>query len=128
MVTRATLGKWRPQRESKEARAHRHAAVRMIAALIAVEAPTSGTKHRGNKVALIHRLARRIAALGLRLTYDGDRYYVTYPAPTASPPGPHLGTLLDGVPGAITETLLVAGRADTLEELARLVDGLGTGG
>lgn len=128
MVTQRNLHRWRPQRKSKEARAHGEAALRMIAALIAVEAPDPDSDRRGHIVAVINQVARRAAALRLRIAYDGDRYYVTHPAPTANPASPILGTVLEGVSGEVTETLLVSGRAETLEELEALVNRIGSGG
>jgi hypothetical protein len=127
MTAPTTLPQRRHRSESKPTR-ERRAALRAIACLVALEVPSAlEPPQAALRVAVIHQAAARATARGFRVATDGEHYYLTYPLPP-EPAGVPLGLDLAAVQGPVSEALLVAGRADTLEELVALVDRLSGGG
>lgn len=84
------------------------------AALILAISVTGDPAHRGKQVAAVHQLARTVVSEGLRVTFDGDRYYLTKPADPSSDSA-QSALVGDGV-------LHVVGSADRLADLFVLVD------
>ncbi|NQV06928.1 hypothetical protein HQ535_10270 [bacterium] len=95
----------------------RHAALRMIRALVASEVPDWWpVPDQRRVVSRIHLVARRIAAYQLRLAFDGDRYHVIAPAEE------QLGLWSRPISADATGTLPVLGSASNLADLATEIE------
>lgn len=112
----------RPAATSTQGFSPRQVVLRTAAVVLAVSGSDDASADRTKLVATVQELARRVVNAGLRVTFDGDRYYLTEPVPPgvdlAAPTQLHLGDSYS----TDTRGLHVVGTAEGLADLFELVD------
>ncbi len=117
-----------PAATSTRGFSHRQVALRTVAVILAVSGSGDASPDRTKFVATVQELARRVVNANLRVTFDGDRYYLTEPvSPGVDLAAPTQLQLGDSY-SKDARGLHVVGTAERLADLFELVDQVVGGG
>ena len=96
--------------------------LRTAAVVLAVSGSGDTASDRAKLAATVQELARRVVNAGLRVTFDGDRYYLTEPVSPGVDLAAPIQLQLGASPPEVGPGLRVVGTAERLADLFELVD------